>query len=62
VLTFQKFSKLKFFSSTETFGSSRLVSNSDFELSAALDSRKVWNPLGIIDANELLVSFVEEDD
>jgi hypothetical protein len=36
------------------------MSNSDFELSAALDSKKDWNSLGTIEANELLVSFEDE--
>jgi hypothetical protein len=38
------------------------MSNSNLELSVALDSKEVWNPLGTTEAKELLVSFEEEVD
>jgi hypothetical protein len=46
----------------EIFGSSRYMSNSDLELSVAVDSKKDWISLGTIEANELLVSFEDDAD
>jgi hypothetical protein len=61
--TFQKLSKSNFLSSVmEIFGSSRYMSNSDLELSVAVDSKNDWNSLGTIEANELLVFFEDDVD
>jgi hypothetical protein len=53
---------LKFLSFKGWFASSRYISNSDFEVSEALDSRNDSNSLETRQAIELVVCFDDEAD